>query len=171
MTESSKKIQNTKLATISFSTQHKDFISSSFLFPEYSHMSTHLSGFQSIFSFFTSFCIRMNPALYVPHGSGPDAVGVLHGLVDVVGDDAGCQAVRCVISSLNHLIQGLELDDTLDRTKNLGAKAKIQNVHIYFPENDFSDLLTSHLAELQIWKDLILRMGDILLNGVTTKTI
>ena len=104
MIESLKKLQKTKLATTSLSTQHKDFISSSFLFTEYSHMSTHLSGFQTIFRFFTSFCIRMSPALYVPHGSGPDAVGVFHGLVDVVGDDAGSEAVRCVIRTLNDLI-------------------------------------------------------------------
>lgn len=68
----------------------------------------------------TEGCLRQDGIIAIdPNGAGIDAIGKLHGLVDVVGDDAGGEAVLHIVGTLNHLIDGAELEDGLNGSKDL----------------------------------------------------
>lgn len=56
-----------------------------------------------------------------PDGAGVDAVGVLHGLVDVVGNDARSKTIFDIIGSFNHLIDGAEFENRLNGTEDLSG--------------------------------------------------
>ncbi len=56
---------------------------------------------------------------HLPHTSPSDTVGNHHGVIQVIGDNTGSQAIGRVVSSLNDLINIFELHNALHRAKDL----------------------------------------------------
>ena len=68
----------------------------------------------------TERCRRQHCIITIdPYWTGLHVMGELHGLINVIGNDARGQAEFHIIGTIYHLIQSAELEDRLNGPENL----------------------------------------------------
>lgn len=68
--------------------------------------------------------VLLGTAALLPDGAGPEPVGHVVGLIDVLGEHGRRQTVFSVVGSGHHLLHGLKLQDLHHGTKDLQKHAR-----------------------------------------------